>query len=1003
MAIQTIAYLKSKFETGDKPTQQDFYDLLDTMFSLGGSSFDPSSITQNLIFQATTELRKLERTYSPTSGTTYSEKLELSDGVTTVENKKVDGSGTRYSQLLLEALVGATLFYNSPEGNNRLELLSDVTKILRVARYFSTPTIANDLDIPHKKWIEDNFLLASAYNDRYKGKYTTLVALQTAHPAATVGDYAQVDTGSGSPVVNYNWDSEEGWVIGSAGSASNTDGLVEGSTNLYFTNARAIAALSGTLANYILASAISNVLTVTASGSVLDARQGKVLKDLIDALTTTVGGKQAAFTSQTKNTSYLAPETANGVPAFRNIKRRDLKNTLEQIGLIDSDDFSVDYLATRYTRVGANIWTIVANQLDIAGLTVKTLGNYIGRNFFGKINSKKLTISIDITVGTITSTSFGVGLGLQGASLAVQGAVLLDSTNLGHLAFYFNNNVATEVLSEGAIGVTAGDIITLKYTLLQNSLILTATNNNTGGELTHTIQLVNNNSSTYRTPNAGFATVYALGGSHKGDNLTVTNNANKYPKVLFVDDSKGAGSHQSNEGQSYTSFLARKINGVVESLAGGGNYIADANAVEILLYQPDYIFIAVGTNDVLRGDSVATIMASYATLESSLTGYTRGVNLFYVNLPPNNTTSTNALNTQMATTFGTNVCKIYQSFVASGTSNLQAKFSNDGTHLNSEGKRIQAEILFQFGLTKGIWSVGENANMGGNELHSNGAFTALGGMNHIPQYAAHIYTFNKGSQFGITPTYNGTDGLGMWAVSAGHGVISAGCNVFDGATIINTHTANSRISQLNGDFVYSSDSGLTVGAALTPTNRLTFTNSTKVWNTLNGFHLFSGDNASGSGSTIFRQIDGGSDSKAIVMFENGTTISAGATSSGVGAGGAFQFYIGNGTRKILAGFVGFGVIASTVGAETAFMSLSTKGAGGAATERMRCDDKGNVVINIAGLATNATDGFLYIAGGSGAPTSAPTAYTGRFPLYIDTTNNRFYIHNGTTWKYATLT
>lgn len=46
-------------------------------------------------------------------------------------------------------------------------------------------------------------------------------------------------------------------------------------------------------------SAIINTLTETGTGKVLDARQGKVLKDLIDSLTATVSGKQATLVSGT--------------------------------------------------------------------------------------------------------------------------------------------------------------------------------------------------------------------------------------------------------------------------------------------------------------------------------------------------------------------------------------------------------------------------------------------------------------------------------------------------------------------------------------------------------------------------------------------------------------------------------------------------------------------------------------------------------------------------------
>jgi len=51
------------------------------------------------------------------------------------------------------------------------------------------------------------------------------------------------------------------------------------------------------------------------------------------------------------------------------------------------------------------------------------------------------------------------------------------------------------------------------------------------------------------------------------------------------------------------------------------------------------------------------------------------------------------------------------------------------------------------------------------------------------------------------------------------------------------------------------------------------------------------------------------------------------------------------------------------------------------------DASNNVVISTAALATTATDGFLYIPTCAGTPTGAPTAYTGRAPMVLDTTNN----------------
>ena len=55
---------------------------------------------------------------------------------------------------------------------------------------------------------------------------------------------------------------------------------------------------------------------------------------------------------------------------------------------------------------------------------------------------------------------------------------------------------------------------------------------------------------------------------------------------------------------------------------------------------------------------------------------------------------------------------------------------------------------------------------------------------------------------------------------------------------------------------------------------------------------------------------------------------------------------------------------------------------------------GGLVVGIAALATNATDGFLYIPTCAGTPTGVPTAQTGTVAMVFDTTNNKFYIYDG---------
>ena len=92
---------------------------------------------------------------------------------------------------------------------------------------------------------------ASSYNEYFKGVFGSAGSLTADFPAANNGDYAIVDNGT-DPATQYIW-SPEGWVAGSSaggGSISTTDQLPEGSTNLYFTALRAVAAVANSFVRF---------------------------------------------------------------------------------------------------------------------------------------------------------------------------------------------------------------------------------------------------------------------------------------------------------------------------------------------------------------------------------------------------------------------------------------------------------------------------------------------------------------------------------------------------------------------------------------------------------------------------------------------------------------------------------------------------------------------------------------------------------------------------------
>lgn len=66
-------------------------------------------------------------------------------------------------------------------------------------------------------------------------------------------------------------------------------------------------------------------------------------------------------------------------------------------------------------------------------------------------------------------------------------------------------------------------------------------------------------------------------------------------------------------------------------------------------------------------------------------------------------------------------------------------------------------------------------------------------------------------------------------------------------------------------------------------------------------------------------------------------------------------------------------------------------------KRASIDSNGNNIFTVGALATNATNGFIYIPSCAGTPTGVPTAVTGGVPLVADSTNNKIYAYVGGAW------
>lgn len=60
----------------------------------------------------------------------------------------------------------------------------------------------------------------------------------------------------------------------------------------------------------------------------------------------------------------------------------------------------------------------------------------------------------------------------------------------------------------------------------------------------------------------------------------------------------------------------------------------------------------------------------------------------------------------------------------------------------------------------------------------------------------------------------------------------------------------------------------------------------------------------------------------------------------------------------------------------------------------------NAVLGLGALATNATDGFVYVPSCAGIPTGTPTTKSGYAPIVVNSTNNKLYFYSTGAWRDA---
>ena len=204
MGVQGKSTIKSWFETGDYPTQEQFWDWIDSFLHVNESTLPSEKVS-----------------YTKTGITNAKQALDaLYTSIGTLAQSITDG----------DAASITTIKGGVADVGNTLKKVYDL--IVAIKGGDETNTI---------KTLQDQ-INALILGERYKGRHVSLAALTIAYPGPYTNAEAVIDAGVGIDSMGALWDvNDSKWVISGGGAVVADNSIIEGSLNPVTGNAIFVA------------------------------------------------------------------------------------------------------------------------------------------------------------------------------------------------------------------------------------------------------------------------------------------------------------------------------------------------------------------------------------------------------------------------------------------------------------------------------------------------------------------------------------------------------------------------------------------------------------------------------------------------------------------------------------------------------------------------------------------------------------------------------------------
>jgi len=563
--------------------------------------------------------------------------------------------------------------------------------------------------------------------DHFQGVYTSLSALQTAVPVGNLGDYADVDTGTGTNAIRYIWDAEEGWIAGSSTpttfdldaalklingyDATQKQDLTHNMSEIRWTK-RLVSELLLEATDYNVESGISVHLLASVS-------ENDVEKVEIYRYPNTLLGTQVSDPIQANDLNpepginyYVAivyyndgrTKSSNVVAVFYGGTGGEQPGGVSPLGTFITTDFNE---ANWEKSLPQNSATAVysGDKITANGGDTTSLRNALIYKGQGSMSKDRFKITALVKAIELPAEG-GIGLGVYGA---VPGSGDSKARILGYCVLSNNPNsdnrgvsyLASDSDAGGAFALGTGTgtgIInypsngdTLQLTLEFNLGVWTyktlVLGSGESSEVTLTEDFTHNPEAPgfKFLPYNNYPGIFLVSGQWEVTSFTVSTTVEKNAELALVGDSKTQGYNVGAYSNRITDKLSVLRNTPIVNLGGAGDRVAAVmlRLKEIQQLAPKRIVLCIGRND----DFDTTFQAAYQTLTSTLQGY--GITVYHAQTMAENGKDNTALRDWIAATYGADVIDTY-------TPTLPYDNPGDGVHISAATAQIVANTIHAF-------------------------------------------------------------------------------------------------------------------------------------------------------------------------------------------------------------------------------------------------------------------------------------------------------------------